>query len=107
MIDKEAAGQLRDVVRRLLRDSIADQLYEKALACILALRSRCVAEAEPAEVNAFLNLSGPPQCEWRRDGGRAAAESRRVPPSSLPPRWRRAFVPPTLAARVTLITDAE
>ena len=40
----------------LLNDSVKDQLYPKALACIQSLRKGCIQEEEPAAFNTFIRL---------------------------------------------------
>jgi ATP-dependent DNA helicase 2 subunit 2 len=53
LVDK-AIEEMQSVAFKLLRDSIADQYYEKALACVQALRKGCIKEDEVEKFNNFM-----------------------------------------------------
>ena len=49
-----AIREMAQCIRSLLRDSLHDQLFEKTVECVVALREGCVKESEPAEFNTLL-----------------------------------------------------
>eukprot|EP01006_Ploeotia_vitrea_P048337 TRINITY_DN67222_c3_g2_i1.p1 TRINITY_DN67222_c3_g2~~TRINITY_DN67222_c3_g2_i1.p1 ORF type:complete len:767 (+),score=83.61 TRINITY_DN67222_c3_g2_i1:52-2352(+) len=53
LVDK-AIAEMQAVIRQLLRDSIGNQLYQKAADCIVALRAGCIREEESEQYNGFL-----------------------------------------------------
>lgn len=53
LVDK-AVEQMQERILQLVADSIRDQLYEKAVDCLKALRTGCVREEEADAFNAFL-----------------------------------------------------
>lgn len=55
LVDK-AIEQMKECIIQLLNDSVKDQLYPKALACIQSLRKGCIQEEEPAAFNTFIRL---------------------------------------------------
>eukprot|EP00742_Colponemidia_sp_Colp-10_P004962 GILJ01005302.1.p1 GENE.GILJ01005302.1~~GILJ01005302.1.p1 ORF type:complete len:723 (-),score=144.13 GILJ01005302.1:98-2182(-) len=50
----EALSQMKEVILKLVEDSIRDQLFSKASDCVQALRDGCVAEGESKVFNEFL-----------------------------------------------------
>lgn len=53
LVDTAIQG-LEKIITELVNNSVLDQLYPKALDCMIALRAGCVQEEEPAAYNSFL-----------------------------------------------------
>eukprot|EP01012_Entosiphon_sulcatum_P025587 TRINITY_DN30931_c0_g1_i1.p1 TRINITY_DN30931_c0_g1~~TRINITY_DN30931_c0_g1_i1.p1 ORF type:complete len:790 (+),score=120.93 TRINITY_DN30931_c0_g1_i1:94-2370(+) len=53
LVDR-AISEMQNVIKQLLQESIGDQYYEKAAACLVALRAGCLREEEADQFNRFL-----------------------------------------------------
>ena len=51
---ESAIHQMRDVIERYVRGSVAGDIYGKAIECLLELRQACVSEDEAPFFNKFL-----------------------------------------------------
>eukprot|EP01104_Vermistella_antarctica_P009440 TRINITY_DN242_c2_g1_i1.p1 TRINITY_DN242_c2_g1~~TRINITY_DN242_c2_g1_i1.p1 ORF type:complete len:766 (-),score=263.58 TRINITY_DN242_c2_g1_i1:75-2372(-) len=50
----DAISDMEKMIRKLVNDSVRDQLYPKAIECLVTLRTGCVQEGEPTQFNDFL-----------------------------------------------------
>ncbi|GIL67890.1 hypothetical protein Vafri_21162 [Volvox africanus] len=50
----EAVRQMQELVRELVSRSIGDQLYDKAVKCVQALRGGCASSGRAGAFNSFL-----------------------------------------------------